>query len=234
MAILDIDIGNTRIKWRCAKHSGFLGHKDSLQLINQHLKVSPERVRVANVAGEEIAKKISAWVSASWKLEAEFARVESVAAGVRCGYEDPGQLGVDRWLAILAAHGKWSGDLVVVSAGSALTVDLLTASGQHLGGYIVPGLELQRSALFEGTDQVKVPSEWSQSHLGAASNTLQAVSRGCIISLLGVIEEACHQLAEPRVVLGGGDAVFLGPHLKGKSVVIAPGLVLEGLGALLP
>ncbi|WIO74511.1 type III pantothenate kinase [Porticoccaceae bacterium LTM1] len=234
MAILDIDIGNTRIKWRCAKRYGALAHKDSLQLINQHLAGPPERVRVANVAGEEIAEKISAWVFASWAIEAEFARVESIAAGVSCGYEDPTQLGVDRWLAILAAYQKWPGNLVVVSAGSALTADLLTASGQHLGGYIVPGLELQRSALFEGTDQVKVPSEWDQSDLGAASNTLQAVNRGCIHSLLGVIEAASNQLAEPLVVLGGGDAGVLEPHIKDRSVIVAPGLVLEGLDILLP
>lgn len=238
MAILDIDIGNSRLKWRCGELRGALLHDDNWQPVVSQLAESPVRVRVANVAGDALADRMRQWAGDNWELEPEFAVTGNEAAGVRCGYPDPSQLGVDRWLAILASHHKHNRHegqgLVVVSAGSAVTVDLLLADGEHLGGYIVPGLELQRGALFAGTSQVKVAGNWRQSDLKPGRNTEQAVLKGGILMTVALVEEARRVVGgQPPIVLAGGDAESLLPHLPG-DVQLEPDLVLDGLSVLMP
>jgi type III pantothenate kinase len=68
----------------------------------------------------------------------KFASLES-CRGVRNAYQSPGGLGVDRWLCLLGAARLVSQDVIVVDAGSAITVDLMRGDGQHLGGAILPG-----------------------------------------------------------------------------------------------
>ena len=63
------------------------------------------------------------------------------ALGVRNGYVNPAQLGDDRWMALIATAELAPGDAIVIDAGSAITLDLLRADGQHLGGAILPGFE---------------------------------------------------------------------------------------------
>jgi len=76
------------------------------------------------------------------RFETAVTRFESEArnGGVTNGYDRPGQLGVDRWLAMIGATVMVKGDCVVIDAGSAITLDLLRADGQHLGGAILPGI----------------------------------------------------------------------------------------------
>ena len=71
----------------------------------------------------------------------------ATSAGVRIAYAEPSRLGVDRFLALLAAHARGPGPWLLVSAGSALTVDLLDVGGQHIGGVIAPSPEHMRAAL---------------------------------------------------------------------------------------
>ena len=62
------------------------------------------------------------------------------ACGLRNGYRDPAQLGVDRWLAMCAAWQQFPGSLCVVDAGTAVTIDVVAADGAHSGGLILPGV----------------------------------------------------------------------------------------------
>ncbi|MCV6604588.1 MAG: type III pantothenate kinase [Porticoccaceae bacterium] len=234
MTALDIDIGNTRAKWRCGKQRGALTNDGDWNSALSTLAEPPGRVRVANVAGPEIEARLAQWVSQQWGLPLEVAATDHSSAGVSCGYPQPSQLGIDRWLAILAASRKVSGSAVVVSAGSAVTVDLLREAREHLGGYIVPGLEMQRRALFAGTSQVKVSGQWHGAQGLPGSSTTQAVLNGCLAMVLELIKRARQQLAcEAPLLLCGGDAEYLLPHLSG-DVEWLPELVLDGLAVLLP
>ena len=71
------------------------------------------------------------------------------------GYRDPERLGVDRWLALIAARERSKQPTVIVDAGSACTIDLLDSEGRHLGGYILPGLTAMGEALVRGTHQIQ-------------------------------------------------------------------------------
>ena len=116
MAVLDIDMGNTRTKWRCGDATGALPAPEL-----PRPAAAPERVRVATVLGNRPA--IAGAVKRRFGVEAEFAATSASLAGVRCGYDEPGQLGVDRWLAAVAAWQRVRDAVAVVSVGTAATVD---------------------------------------------------------------------------------------------------------------
>src|SRR5690349_19687292 len=85
----------------------------------------PERVIVSNVAGNAIAKLMSDAVRGEWSIECEFVRPTREAAGVRNGYANPEQIGVDRWMCLLATHDRYRSAACIVSVGTAMTLDAL-------------------------------------------------------------------------------------------------------------
>ncbi|GAA5525139.1 type III pantothenate kinase [Microbulbifer aestuariivivens] len=244
--ILELDLGNTRSKWRLlspagATPVGIPGHAGVVETQSLRVGAVPAmwrelpvtRVRAANVAGSEAATGLCAIAEELGWGSVEFARVESQCAGVTCGYRDVSRLGVDRWLAVIAAHQHFQRPCLVADCGSAVTLDLLGAGGQHLGGYIVPGLGLMRRALFRDTDAVKVPDTLEAGmSLDAGCDTTAAVNRGLVLMVLGAIDEAMGRLAvkapAPLLVLTGGDGALLASLTRHRAE-LRPDLVLDGL-----
>ncbi|MCY3812092.1 MAG: type III pantothenate kinase [Gammaproteobacteria bacterium] len=148
MPILDIDMGNTRTKWRCADEAGALPAPELPCPV-----AGPERVRVASVLRNR--EGIAAEIRRRFNVEAEFAATSASLAGVRCGYREPHRLGVDRWLAVAAAWQRTHHALAVISVGTAACADFVDADGRHAGGYIAPGLRLLADALDRRTADVR-------------------------------------------------------------------------------
>ena len=229
MATLDIDMGNTRTKWRCGLDAGALAAPG---LPEQALR--PDRVRVATVLRNETA--VAQTVRARFGVEAEFARVQTRRGGLVCGYREPARLGVDRWLATLAAWHLSRKALVVVCAGTAATVDFVTAQGQHQGGYIAPGLGLMRAVLQQRTADVRTAGGALGHRETPGADTPSAVRAGTATMLVGYVEVAIadfHRRCEATVFVTGGDARCL---VEGLSMPVrhVPGLVLDGLAIALP
>ena len=149
MPILDIDMGNTRTKWRCGEERGALPAPELPRPV-----AVPERVRVASVLRNR--GEIATEIGRQFGVEAEFAATTACLAGVCCGYREPHRLGVDRWLAVVAAWQRVRHALVVVSVGTAACVDFVDAKGRHAGGYIAPGLRLLADTLRRRTADVRL------------------------------------------------------------------------------
>ncbi len=241
-----IDIGNTRIKWAHLDESGLseqsaAPHTDwtSRQLSERMLNFdeTPVRVLVSNVSGPRMAGLLSEALRQRWQIDAIFAASSPQACGVRNGYSDYRKLGVDRWLGMIAAHAMESRSACVVSVGTAMTIDGVTAAGDHLGGVIVPGPDLMCSSLMRNTSDIQ---KHSQDGLidGElfASNTLGAVRQGAVHALAALIERAIdsmrQKLQEPPVVLlTGGAAMDVRPFIAAPCTVV-PDLVIRGLATL--
>lgn len=151
------------------------------------------------------------------------------ALGLEVGYAHFDQLGVDRWLALLALHLGVSAPCVVVSVGSALTCDALASGGKHLGGLIAPAPEGMRDALFARAPQL--PAKRGQVAL-FASSTEDAIESGCVLAGVALIVHfqagLATQLEQPvRLVVCGGGADALRSYLPTHE--FRPHLVLEGL-----
>lgn len=264
--ILDIDIGNTRLKWRLCHAGSTLGRdvclrenrssdrvfSSILASIEPLLTTALESIRVSSVAGADAVVVCRQWAESHFGLLPELARVCNGAGGLSCGYAEPDKLGVDRWLAVLAAWQHLGKTCVVVDAGTALTVDVVKANdaseeqtiqATHLGGYIVPGLDMMTDALYSRTDGVR-PGPAKLHDLQPGSDTSSAVQRGTLAMMSALVERVRTQTAlqvslnKPvenpvPVVLTGGDAGTLQPFLV-QPLYHFPDLVLDGLAIALP
>lgn len=244
--ILDIDAGNSAIKWRVFNQGntlirGRVSHRreDWSPLIDHRFDL--ERIRIANVAGSKIGDNLTRWLNEKCSVTAEFAASKARTAGVVNGYRVPETLGVDRWLAVVASWNRVKGPCLVVDAGSALTVDFVGAKGNYQGGYIVPGTFMMFDALYGGTaggtGNARFGSEANYS-LSPGENTAEAVQNGCFTMFVALIEKSLGQLQRAEgtatVVLTGGGSEPLVNGLNHEQLLHIPDLVLDGLAYALP
>ena len=232
--ILCIDAGNSRIKWRLTKNGESIAEGGQLtakiledEALNLSEIESPSEIRVANVAGDEVFARLKQQLLNQFSASICLAQVSSRLGELSCGYEDPQSLGVDRWLAIAAAYHQFSEPLMVVDAGSAITIDIIGPSGQHIGGYITPGLRLMHDALWKNTSDVRVVGSGLEQLWVPGKNTQQAVNRGCLLAAASTIESLAAQFPV-RIVVTGGDAKILMQAIS-LSADYQANLVLDGL-----
>jgi type III pantothenate kinase len=238
--MLLIDIGNSRIKagvlergrihlqkpceWRTAAAGGpwhaLLGGL-----------IRPTRLLVSNVAGNAMADTLTAWAQDRWQLVPEFVTVQREFAGMTTRYDRPAQLGIDRWLAALAGFHLAKGAVCVIDSGTALTVDIVNAAGDHLGGLITPGLGLMARSLTQGTAQLSLDAVHRVDHI--ATNTAAAISLGCREAVAGLILRVAERVRreleqEPLWVVTGGEAEMI-RELSPVVLRVVPDLVLQGI-----
>ncbi len=231
------DVGNTRIKWMLAdggeaEDAGALLLDELSALfatLDERLKgVSVTSVALACVATPDVEKKISNWAQQRFGVAVVVARVQRHFAGVEVAYQELSHLGVDRWLAMLGAWSLRPSAAIVIDAGSAITVDYLSAHGQHEGGLIVPGLNLMRKALYQNTSSVKVPALGLPAEWEPGVDTMPCVANGLAAMASGFLSAVVQKRSGANVILTGGDADALLPYFD-VSVESRPQLVLEGL-----
>lgn len=251
MAVLLIDQGNTAAKFQIRNKNG-----DVLQDTQRIANLAPVNANadiknyfksedISHIAVASVAKAdAKIWLNEllagfSEPVSRHFAQtqLETSVLGldIKNSYQDPSQMGVDRWMAIIAGSVLYPRQpVVVVDAGSAVTVELIAENSVHLGGYIIPGISTMLNSLYQGTGQVKVESKITISDSTPGSSTAECVNNGIVSAVVGLIERSI-QLLEKRVdstdvtlVVAGGGACMLVPHLS-KSVDIQPDLVLDGL-----
>jgi type III pantothenate kinase len=245
--ILELDCGNSRIKWRVACAEGrvlfagaSIGNYELLEALQRLPGLSLRGCRLVSVRSELAVSELVALIRKEFSIVCLVAGSQSSCGGVVNGYNDPARLGVDRWLAILAAYGlAGGGACLVIDVGTAVTVDLVRAGGEHLGGYICPGVHLMIDKLVSNTHGI-AQSRAGMSALGELSPgrcTDDAVAHGVILMLKSYIESQL-QLAERAlggayaVFITGGDADLIGP--LSVEALIVPDLVFIGLAIACP
>lgn len=154
--------------------------------------------------------------------------------GVKNAYPEYQYLGVDRWLTLVAIHQEFKKPTVIVDIGTALTFDVLSEDGKHLGGWIAPGYQLMMKSVLENTTKVFSDREHSDA-ITFADNTADGLKNGCRAALLGLIEYGLGQArdklkAEPEVILCGGGVRHLpaswSKHYHHRSELVVEGLAL--------
>lgn len=236
--ILLIDIGNSRLKWAFMNgeklyHHGGCALDDVVHLtaIWDELP-TPDAVYCASVADENVQYQLAEQVQQRWNLTLQRLQTTARCAGVVNGYRQPEQLGVDRWAALIAARQLATTPLCVVDCGSAVTIDAVDSSGQHLGGYIVPGLHMQMRSLQTSTAGIRLNGEngndgvWGQ-------DTVSCMRLGTLESVAGLVQRSRHRLQElygdeVTVFITGGDAPAVIPLLD-FSLCHEAHLVLAGM-----
>lgn len=226
------DAGNSRLKWAVVEdgHWHATGRSDyaDWSALSAQLETAAQCF-IASVAGPVQEERLTTFLETAG-CRPIWLQAEAGFGGVKNTYSNPGQLGVDRWMGLVAARQRTDEAVLVVSVGTAMTVDALSAEGIFLGGVIVPGFHLMRQALLQGTAGVDAGTGDWQAFPGTTANAVQS---GIVAALCGAIAQQHARLAEvagmaPRCLLTGGDAEKVLSHLRIPAEHV-PALVLEGI-----
>jgi type III pantothenate kinase len=229
--LLQLDCGNSSIKWRLLEGERValrgrvsLGDLEALPALGR-----VDAVCVASVQGADHDGELSAQLQQQFGHAPWFAHSLPALGPLRNSYQHPERMGVDRWLAMLAAYQRVQGRCCVIDAGSALTIDLVASDGQHEGGYIIPGAQLMEAALLQRTGRVRFAesAEWA---LDPGCSTADAVRHGIALALAGAVRLSVERSGVPAgsVLFSGGYGALLAEQL-GYGLWYED-LVFEGLG----
>lgn len=244
--ILLLDIGNSRLRWATLEggifhEGGATTHRTAnLDTLFRECWIDlavPERVLAAVVAPGAVSDSLTKWVTAHWGIAVELASSASEGGGVKNGYHRPEQLGVDRWCALIGARKMASGLVCVVDSGTAITIDVLLANGEHAGGWIGPGLEMMQRQLLTGTHGVRfVFGEQAAESDAFGRDTAGGVVAGIRHMQAGLVRQALTRMEalygqNAQCIVTGGNAPELMPLLP-PVCRHEPVLVLRGLAEL--
>lgn len=230
------DVGNTRVKlWRSRNkriegrvsvaHGG--RPEEVIAALPDVFAEIPDAVLGGSVLADVAMVKFTQTCQSKWQRTPEYARSALHQAGVTNAYgQDSASLGIDRWLGLLAAHELLHDVCCVVDCGTAITLDVLCRDGQHLGGYILPGLALMSDSLLRETERVRYAAG-APAALVLGRSTATAVMNGAMLAVVAMIERVVLE-HRAQLVLTGGDAANISAQLTTPHVV-DPELLLHGL-----
>ncbi len=234
-----VDIGNTQIKYvfqelgtaTLFSEVTYCDYAVFIAELAKNIFSNVCTVIVANVQSDEIVAAIESWAS---QRSIAFLQVhsEAKAFGVCSSYQQPARLGVDRWLALIAVHHLYpKQNVLIIDAGTATTVDLLAANGEHLGGWIMPGVQTMFDSLLSNTKKIIAdPINTAQISFGVDSS--ECLNYGTWAMTIGAIKEAIVQanslLLLNKVVLTGGNSQQI-VNLIPEECELVPELLFHGL-----
>jgi type III pantothenate kinase len=246
--ILELDCGNSFIKWRVLDADVWRvvgeGVVDSDLALLESLKalkgLALKFCRLVSVRTAEETNALISLLTEAFGVSVVCAAPSREMSGVRNGYEEFERLGLDRWLAMLGGFHLASGACLVLDFGTAVTADFISRDGEHLGGFICPGMPLMRNQLRTHTRRIRygdLAAERALESLIPGRTTVEAVERGCSLMLRGFV---LTQLELARsywgddfaVFLTGGDADLVSEIVPEARVV--PDLVFVGLAMACP
>ena len=243
-ALVVADVGNTRIKCAILDPEGQPGPivaasaSGDFDLPGLAPKAPPPSWAFASVnppAADRLARRIEA---EGGRVVARYDRAADFP--IRSDLEAPESAGADRAAMVLAAlerHGR-RGPGLVVSVGTAVTIERIAPDGTWQGGTIGPGLRVLRAALKTSTaqlpdvghpliDPTAMPPAWGRS-------TGPAILGGTAWGLVGIVRELLARVSDgfdatPWVLWTGGDGRAVADQIEGESAEVVPDLVLRGV-----
>jgi len=251
--ILTVDIGNSRIKWASWENEEIVDRGVTSYVSGKKLEAfdklfstlkktsleKPLSVYAVCVAGEKMSQALSDWVVQQWQLKVVFLKTQKQFKNIINAYENPEQHGVDRWAAVVAGHLDNPGfSVCVISAGTAITVDLVNKNGQHLGGYILPSFDTMHAALLADTANVKSTYSMQFHRHSIPDNTSDAVNQGLHKLLQAGLRDLCqfakNKMDDPmHIILTGGFANIIRDYPDMPVMLHKPDLVMQGLYSIM-
>ena len=238
--ILLIDQGNSFSKWCLCENGNFSEYNSgSLADLDEFISTynnDIKNVYLACVKNEQQIERLTQVINNHLDIDIQVASSEAKYSLsdnniLKNAYKIPEQLGIDRWLAMIAVWKETKKGFIIVDAGSALTLDVVDNSGQHLGGHIIPGLSMQKKSLTADTEKVFFENKTDVSAYRLGRSTSEAVHNGCLSTLCSYITEmyGYHKGSNDLpLILTGGDAEVLSKALSTENKV-QKSLVLKGL-----
>lgn len=226
MSFAAVDIGNTSINivvWndggekKFKRHGAFRSVVDIIPFFREEGVESVAYSTTRNLSEKELEQaRSNGW----WEVTA------GSRLPVTIDYATPETLGLDRLMAAAAAASLYPGEEVMIAdAGTALTLDMVSAGGVFRGGNISAGLSMRLRALHQFTSRLPEVKPLICEHGHIGHDTISALQYG---ALWGVAYEIAGNLAYAaktygcrRLIVTGGDALFLlGTIMEAVSLLV--------------
>lgn len=244
--ILEIDYGNTRVKWRLLNcytkeiiARGATSNAQELVLQVRHFIQGPIRYcRVCSVRTAYDNGALTDTLLRDFTIAPVYAVSSQLLAGVVNGYMEATKLGVDRWLAVVAAYSEVKTACLVFDFGTAITVDYVNAQGVHLGGCIAPGLQMIKKSLNSGAQQL---AGFNEELRGKSAqwgiDTQSAINNGIATMIEGFTQEHLKAAATEwgsqfKTIYTGGDGQSV--DCLTANALFDEDLVFKGLSIACP
>jgi type III pantothenate kinase len=240
-----IDIGNTCLKWQVCHgdelvSSGRIKHQGNMLSATKRLKnalestvpnLKLEFVGLASVLNASAMTDFQASFAKIFAMQLSLAKVQRSLKGVTCAYQEINKLGIDRWLAIVAAFSQRQQAACVIDCGSAITIDMVNNAGEHLGGFILPGLNMSIQALLGQTHSVRFDELLLPSSVSLGRDTRSGVQNGVLFQAQSSLKEAWELFSslvgresEDGLAFKSSESLFL---TGGDAERVAKGLSLD-------
>ena len=246
--MLLLDIGNTRIKWGIFDNHNILingavnlreSQQDNFLSLYQSFPSGIEKAVASSVLDPDISFKLNKTFKSFFGFKIEFIEPSENSHNVLNGYDEPQSLGVDRWVAMIAARTEFKKNVMIIDMGTAITIDLVDKYGTHQGGKILPGFKLMSETLNKNTNNIQqiinlhdIEKKDIQSW---GKNTRNVIISGVTSAIFGAIQVSLDKVnkdfEEPVVIITGGDSGFFKGYLD-RTYKYRPNLVLSGLAVL--
>jgi len=239
-----VDIGNSRMKWgRCA--GSRVAEMVSLPLDDEDAwtaelaKLPPPHEHSRKWAVASVNRPaLLRFIGWTYDRGGSVVFEDHVGVPLHLAVDAPEQVGVDRLLAALAAHCRASPHAaVVISAGTAITIDLVDAKGVFQGGVILPGPRLMAESLHASTAKLpQVEADTLPAVVAPGKNTEDAIRAGIRAAIVGacilLVNHYADHAETPWVFITGGAAGDLGGFQFGQRFAgtrFVPTLTLDGI-----
>lgn len=240
-----LDIGNSALKWAVLQQGVLTRHGRclyDLRELEAQLAAAwggmdqPQAAFVVSVGSAKVGKIVTEWMESHWGIAPHFVVSSAECLGIRNAYIEPERLGADRWVGMIAAYHKVQAPVCVVDCGTAITIDAISAKGEHLGGIIVPGLQMMRESLLKGTQGIHLRKHPSAQVSLLARDTEGGVDGGTLYAVVAVIDRVLSDVTETlgknvKYIITGGDASQILPLLA-HDFIHESDLVLQGLAQI--
>ena len=221
--MLLLDIGNTRIKWGIFDNHNILingavnvgeSEQDNFLSLYQSFPSGIEKAVASSVLDSKISLKLKKTFKSFFGFKIEFIEPGENSHNVLNGYDEPLRLGVDRWVAMIAARNEFKKNVMIIDMGTAITIDLIDKYGTHRGGKILPGFKLMSEVLNKNTSNIQqiinlhdIEKKDIQSW---GKDTRNVIISGITSAISGAIQVSLDKLnkdvEEPVVIITGGDS----------------------------
>ena len=241
-----LDLGNSALKWSLLGPQGLSEPESHVHMCDpataqwalEEARLDYSQITqacICNVADPELEQVVIHFLESH--VPVKQVKVESGAYGLTCAYDDVSRFGADRWVSMIAAHNLYPDQAkLVVDIGTAVTLDGITASGAHLGGQILPGIEMMQYSLGRGTAQVGFVSNDPSAPPWFCNSTEQGVDSGTRHAVACLIESTYAQLTSTHgsdsvLVVTGGGLEMIKPLIR-VTMQSEPTLIFQGLGLI--
>jgi len=229
---LAIDAGNTMVKIEIHNGHDFIASVKSPSISLQELQNIIHRYKPEAAILASVRKQKTELVNALKELNTYIELKHTTPLPISLHYESPETLGLDRLAAAVGAHSLFPAkNVLIIDAGTCITIDLLTEDGIYEGGSILPGIDMKFKALHNYTDKLPLlmrPVEIPLSGKNSKTSIQSGIMHGTLLEIEGFIDFYSSSFPDLQVIITGGDSKLFETTLKSK-IFAYPKLVAIGL-----